>query len=53
MHPRFDPTRVRIHDLQIMIVNFMSLRRFLTTLPSGTTCLTFTILEHVQVVIDI
>ena len=28
-HPKFDPTRVRSHDLQIMTVHFMSLRRLL------------------------
>ena len=26
MHPKLDPTRVRTHDIQIMTVNFMSLR---------------------------
>ena len=26
MHPKFDPTKVRTHDLQIMIVHFISLR---------------------------
>ena len=26
-HPKFDPTGVRTHDLQIMTVHFMSLRR--------------------------
>ena len=36
-HPKFDPTGVRTHDLQIMTVYFMSLRRLLlTTLPSVT-----------------
>ena len=28
-HLKFDPTRVRTHDLQIMTVHFMSLRRLL------------------------
>ena len=27
--PKFDPTRVRTYDLQIMTVHFMSLRRLL------------------------
>ena len=27
--PKFDPTGVRTHDLQIMTVQFMSLRRLL------------------------
>ena len=26
-HPKFNPNRIRIHDLQIMTVHFMSLRR--------------------------
>ena len=26
MHPKFDPTGVRTHDLQIITVHFMSLR---------------------------
>ena len=29
MHSKFDPTGVRTHDLQIMTVHFMSLRRLL------------------------
>ena len=28
-HPKFDPTGIRTHDLQIMTVHFMSLRRLL------------------------
>ena len=28
-HPKFDPIGVRTHDLQIMAVHFMSLRRLL------------------------
>ena len=28
-HPKFEPTGVRSHDLQIMTVHFMSLRRLL------------------------
>ena len=36
-HLKFDPTGVRTHDLQIMTVQFMSLRRLLlTTWPSLT-----------------
>ena len=38
-HPKFDPTWVRTHDLQIMTVHFMSLRSetpALTTWPSAT-----------------
>ena len=27
MHPKFDPTGVRTHDLKIMTVHFMSVRR--------------------------
>ena len=29
MHPKFDPTGVQTHDLQIMTVHFTSLRRLL------------------------
>ena len=32
MHPKFDPTGFRTHDLQIMIVHFMSLRHLSTLL---------------------
>ena len=28
-HPKFDPTGIQTHDLQIMTVHFMSLRRLL------------------------
>ena len=28
-HPKFDPTEVQTHDLQIMTIHFMSLRRLL------------------------
>ena len=29
-HPKFDPTRVRTHDLHIMTIQLMSLRRLYT-----------------------
>ena len=32
MHPKFHPTRVRTHDLQILIAHIMSLRRLLEPL---------------------
>ena len=38
MHPKFDRVGVGTHDLQIMTVHFMSLRRklYITTGPSAT-----------------
>ena len=35
MHPTFNPNGIRTHDLQIMTVHFMSLRRLLTVMKDN------------------
>ena len=48
-HPRYDPTAVRAHDFQIMIVHFMSLRPLLvTTQPSLISARMFKFADVVQ-----